>query len=279
VQDDCVGISVAPGGSCTIAVVFHPASTGARTSTLSLTDNGAGSPQGITLSGTGTSTAGPTPISISTFGLDCSAGPCDLGSSTIVGDFGFASFGAAGEFTLPLTWSLAGGVLPPGLTLFPDSELYGTATTVGSSVFTLRVTDAVGRTATRAFRLGVVPRPVAGDPGCQHAPSQSVAQLGGPAIAGRAPSGRAIGDQSKLTACGGFVTISVSVSNVNLPNGTTLWVSLGARPIGLIHLSGGAGSIPPFVLDSDLRKKGIQISTAPPVLTNVAPPVLFGSFV
>jgi hypothetical protein len=279
VDDQCSGISVPAGGSCTISVVFTPKATGSRSATISVLDSAATSPQAITFTGTGTSVNGPTPISIDTFGLDCTTGACDLGSSSIVNDFFFTSFGAGGDITLPLSWTLAGGQLPPGLTLFPNGQLFGTATSVGTFTFTLQVRDAGGKTATQAFRLGIAPPPAAGDPRCQHAPSQSVAQLGGPAIGGRTPGGRAVGDQSKLTACGGFVTINVSVDNVNLPNGTVLWVTLNGRPIGRITLSNGGGSIPPFVYPSDLRKKGIQIYDAPPPLVNGEQPVIFGAFV
>src|SRR5438034_11037663 len=42
------------GGTCTINVTFTPTASGARTGTLSLTDNAGGSPQIMTLSGNGT---------------------------------------------------------------------------------------------------------------------------------------------------------------------------------------------------------------------------------
>jgi Abnormal spindle-like microcephaly-assoc'd, ASPM-SPD-2-Hydin len=46
--------SLAPGVSCTITITFTPSATGARSATITLTDDGAGSPQTIALSGTGT---------------------------------------------------------------------------------------------------------------------------------------------------------------------------------------------------------------------------------
>jgi hypothetical protein len=55
-----------------------------------------------------------------------------------------------------------------------------------------------------------------------------------PAVGGTTPGGQAIGDQSQLTACGGFTVIRASVKNVNLPNGTPLWGTLGGEPIGRI---------------------------------------------
>jgi len=45
--------SLAAGASCTINVTFKPTAAGARTATISITDNGGGSPQTVPLSGTG----------------------------------------------------------------------------------------------------------------------------------------------------------------------------------------------------------------------------------
>ena len=46
--------SVAAGGTCTIAISFTPTVSGARTASLSITDNASGSPQSVSLSGAGT---------------------------------------------------------------------------------------------------------------------------------------------------------------------------------------------------------------------------------
>jgi hypothetical protein len=51
-QTNTCGKSVIAGGSCTFTVVFNPTWTGARAATLGLTDNAAGSPQMVPLSGT-----------------------------------------------------------------------------------------------------------------------------------------------------------------------------------------------------------------------------------
>jgi hypothetical protein len=47
------GISVAAGATCEIKVSFTPSQTGLRTGDVNFTDNAAGSPQSVTLSGTG----------------------------------------------------------------------------------------------------------------------------------------------------------------------------------------------------------------------------------
>ena len=47
------GTSVAAGGNCTVGVTFTPSVAGAESATLSITDNASGSPQTVSLSGTG----------------------------------------------------------------------------------------------------------------------------------------------------------------------------------------------------------------------------------
>jgi len=49
--------TLAAGASCTVSVAFKPLATGALAATLAVTDNAAGSPQSVTLTGTGTATA------------------------------------------------------------------------------------------------------------------------------------------------------------------------------------------------------------------------------
>jgi hypothetical protein len=54
--DNC-GTAVAAGSACTVSVVFTPAVAGALSATITITDNAAGSPQSVALSGTGTAAA------------------------------------------------------------------------------------------------------------------------------------------------------------------------------------------------------------------------------
>jgi len=53
-QTNNCGSSVNMGSQCTINVTFKPAAGGARNGSLTITDNASGSPQSVTLSGTGT---------------------------------------------------------------------------------------------------------------------------------------------------------------------------------------------------------------------------------
>jgi len=52
-QSNTCGTSLAVSASCTISVKFRPTATGARSAAISITDNAAGSPQNVALSGTG----------------------------------------------------------------------------------------------------------------------------------------------------------------------------------------------------------------------------------
>ena len=52
-QSHNCGSTLAPAANCTITVTFTPTATGSRTGTLSITDNAAGSPHGVSLAGTG----------------------------------------------------------------------------------------------------------------------------------------------------------------------------------------------------------------------------------
>jgi hypothetical protein len=53
-QTNTCGSSVAAGGNCTFSVKFKPTKSGTLTGSVSITDNASGSPQKITLMGTGT---------------------------------------------------------------------------------------------------------------------------------------------------------------------------------------------------------------------------------
>jgi Abnormal spindle-like microcephaly-assoc'd, ASPM-SPD-2-Hydin len=53
-QTHTCGTSVASGASCFIKVTFKPSAKGTRTADVSVYDNGGGSPQQVSLTGTGT---------------------------------------------------------------------------------------------------------------------------------------------------------------------------------------------------------------------------------
>ena len=56
---NCSGASLVPGASCTISVTFTPSALNARSATLSIPSNAAGSPHGVALSGNGAASPAP----------------------------------------------------------------------------------------------------------------------------------------------------------------------------------------------------------------------------
>lgn len=55
----------------------------------------------------------------------------------------------------PYAWSVSSGVLPDGLSLSSGGVISGTPTTLGSSSFTVKLTDADGQTATQPLSITV----------------------------------------------------------------------------------------------------------------------------
>jgi len=133
---DTCGPSLAAGASCAITVAFKPTEGGTRTGTLTVTDNAPGSPQRVSLSGTGTVVElNPTSLQFSciriclpVLGCHCDCTPSktttltNVGSAalsitsvTITGPFGLGNacpknLGARQSCTLSVTWSrLTGG--------------------------------------------------------------------------------------------------------------------------------------------------------------------------
>ncbi len=58
-QSNNCGSNLAVGGSCTISVIFKPSASGARSSSLTITDNATGSPQTIPVTGTAVAASAP----------------------------------------------------------------------------------------------------------------------------------------------------------------------------------------------------------------------------
>src|SRR5207302_31446 len=62
-----------------------------------------------------------------------------------------AATGGSGSYT----WSITFGTLPAGLTLSSGGVISGTPTAVGTSNFTVLVTDSVSQTASKPFALTI----------------------------------------------------------------------------------------------------------------------------
>ena len=85
------GTSLAAGASCALYVALHPGSAAALTGTLSVTDNATGSPQQVTLTGTGTA-APPVTLSATSLAFPATApGSVSLAKTVTVTNGGTAT--------------------------------------------------------------------------------------------------------------------------------------------------------------------------------------------
>src|SRR3954471_6840878 len=273
VDDSCSGLTLPAGTSCSVAINFSPKATGTRSATFILTDNAPASPQTVPISGTGTGTNPPLAIDDRFF--TCANAVCDIGagSNVFVNNFFSTSFLASGGAP-PYTWS---GQVPAGLTLRPSGLLFGAPTTKGTSTFNVTVTDSSGATATGRFSLTVTDPPPPTPPGCQTGGVLREA-LTGPAFNGATPSGQATADETRFSGCGGFSLLSATVKNVNLPDGSVLWVTLDFGPVGTITLRGGAGTMATYNLGRfGVSHDQIRVNSALPDVAG-AQEILIGGF-
>jgi hypothetical protein len=92
--------NIAPNGACTVAVVFTPHQSGASTASMDIADNATGSPQVVTISGTGTDFSAPV---LSPSSLTVSPGGGGTFTATVSpvdGFTGSVSFACTGAPTL-----------------------------------------------------------------------------------------------------------------------------------------------------------------------------------
>jgi hypothetical protein len=273
VSGGCSGLTLAPATSCTMSITFSPTLTGTRTAALTVTDNAPGSPQTAPLTGTGTGTNPP--LAINTRFFTCAGGVCDIGAghNVFVSNFFSTSFLASGGHP-PYTWS---GQPPAGLALRPSGLLLGAPATLGTQTFTVTVTDAAGATATGTFALTVTGPPPPTPPDCQTGGTPTET-LFGPAFNGQTPGGQATADMTQFSGCGGFSILSVQVNNVNLPDGTQLWVTLDFNPVGTITLTGGAGTMDPYNMGrTGVSRNAVRVYSALPDVST-AQQILIGGF-
>src|SRR5205823_1860172 len=135
VDDQCSGVTLPAGGSCSMSFTFSPQQAGTRTATFTLTDNAPNSPQTATLTGTGTQPAGttPAPLAFDTQFFACTSGTCDIGagSNNFINNFFTTTF-LAKNGTPPYRFS---GTPPAGLTLHSSGLLVGSPTSTGTTTF------------------------------------------------------------------------------------------------------------------------------------------------
>jgi hypothetical protein len=127
------GLTLSTAGS----ISGTPTTAGSSAFTVAVTD-------GVSTTTRSLSLVVATPVSVSTSSLVA-------GKVAVAYSVSLVASGGSG----PYSWSLASGTLPAGLALSTAGSISGTPTTAATSSFTVRVTDAAGRTATRALSITI----------------------------------------------------------------------------------------------------------------------------
>ena len=277
VGDGCSGLTLAVGTSCSVSIVFEPTLAGTRSAQLVVTDNAPNSPQTAALTGTGTTPAGETApaLAFDTQFFACTGGVCDVaaGSNVFVDNFFTTTFRGSGG-TPPYRFS---GTPPAGMTLRPSGLVLGSPSLLGTQTFQVTVTDAAGASATGTFSLTPTSPPPPSPSGCQTGGTLKE-QLSGSTLNGKTPSGVAVADETRFSGCGGFSLLSVQVKNVNLRDGSVLWVTLDFMPVGTITLRGGSGTMPTYNLGRfGVSNDDVRVYSALPDVAG-AQEILIGGF-
>jgi Tol biopolymer transport system component len=139
---------------------------------------------------------------------------------------------AASSGTSPYTWAVSAGALPAGLSLSPAGAITGTPTAPGTSAFTVRVTDAAAKTATKDLSILVT--------GASATLAISTTSLPG--------ASQGIPYTAPLTATG--ATGAVTWSATGLPTGLAISASTGAITGRAGCLAGASASVTVTATDS-----------------------------
>lgn len=139
-DDGLHGDGAAGDGVYGVQLPAQASGTGVSYSITATDSNGSAT----TLASAGAYTTGPAP-SITTATLPAGSTLSAYPSTTLAATGGTPGY----------TWSLSSGSLPSGLTLSPAGAISGTATAAGSFNFTVKVTDAAGRIATKALSISI----------------------------------------------------------------------------------------------------------------------------
>ncbi len=146
VTSEAVPLAIAPGSSKTVSVSFRPSASGSRSATLVITHDAPGSPQSVTLAGTGVVpiiNVSPTSLDFGSQVVDTTTSPLvvtvsNLGNANLVVSAVSISGANAGDF------AVSGTTLP--LTLTPNAKLSLSVTftpkAAGSRAATLNITQS-----------------------------------------------------------------------------------------------------------------------------------------
>jgi hypothetical protein len=265
-QTNTCGTTLAAGASCIVTVIVTPTTPGARTGSLTITDDATGSPQSVALTGTGVVQAAVTPASLA-FGSQAvattTAAKAVILKNNLPTALSIFSISAAGDFsqTNNCGSSLAAGASCTVNVVFAP-------TTTGSRTGTLTITNSASNSPQTASLSGTGVVQAAATPGSLAFGSQAVATPSnskavtltnnlGTALS--VSSIAATGDFSQTNTCG----TSLAAAGICTVNVTFTPTTTGART-GTLTITDSANNNPQTV---SLTGTGLlQAAVAPATL-------------
>lgn len=206
----------------TSKVTWTSSATGVATINSSGLATGA-SAGSTSITATSGSVSGSKALTVTTAALGIST--TSLSGGTVDAPYS-ANLAAIGG-TLPYSWSLTAGSLPPGLGLSSSGVISGTPTTAGTYAFTAKVTDPASQTANQAFSLTIAAAPTSiwpssTVPGVVDSGDASAVELGVKFTSDVAGTATGIRFYKASANTGTHVGNLWSCSNVACSNGTNL---------------------------------------------------------
>jgi len=136
--DNCVSATIAANGSCTVSVEFKPSTASSETATLAFADNASGSPQTVTLTGTGVAPPATYVVNATTPSATIQPGG--------VAQFNLNIASLGGTYSNLVTLSATG--LPAGATVLFAPAAVTPGSAGASSVMSIQTTTGLARLAT-----------------------------------------------------------------------------------------------------------------------------------
>ncbi len=292
IQSNGCGSSLAAGANCVVSLTFTPTAAGMRTTSLQFTDNATGSPQSVTINGTGVTaptaalTAAitfATPQQINTTSASMAATLTNGGGSALP----ITSIGTTGDFAV--VSNTCGNSLAANSNCTINVTF--TPMAAGMRMGTLTVIDSVGTQMTMLMGTGVTPPAVTLSPptsaanplvfGTQAIGVTSASMAVTLMNTGGSPltisTIAAIGDFAETdvgcltgVAAGGMCTINITFtpSSAGTRTGSILIADNAANSPQTIFLSGtGSGSVPGFNLSAPLFFGAVLVNSTSPTQT------------
>jgi hypothetical protein len=149
-QTNTCGSKVGAGDSCTISVTFTPVTTGIRTAILNIFDNASGSPQMVTVTGTGINGLFGAPV-LSPGSFTLTAGSSGTFTATVTPATGFS-----GQLNFSCTGAPAGAACSPGTPVTNSNGTITSTVTITTTAASV-TTPAPGAPTSRQQPLNPAP--------------------------------------------------------------------------------------------------------------------------